>query len=151
MVHAHVKAHQFRIDVTRLRAPQIPGQAGQCPGQGEGGQLVRKSGKTQSAHAVFVDADAGQRPTEGAPQQATQKGVDAQQAGEGEVIKDLFVVQVKPVRIGFEVDVNPVRAAQGFVVKEKIKYHLRKRHGHHDEVNAVRAHHQKTDHQGQQR
>ena len=36
------------------------------------------------------------------------------------------------------------------VIKEKVENHLRKRHGDHDEVNAVGAHHKKTNDQGSQ-
>jgi hypothetical protein len=70
-----------------------------------------------------------------------------QQASQGEVIKHRFALQVEPTGLGLEVDVQPIGAAQYLVVKKQEKHHLGKRHGHHDEINAVGAHHKKADHQ----
>jgi hypothetical protein len=46
-----------------------------------------------------------------------------------------------------EVDVEAVRAAQDLVVEEEVEHHLRERHGDHDEVDAVGAHHEEADDQ----
>ena len=148
-----MKAHQLGVDVAGLHAPEIARQSGQCAGQREGGEFVAKGAKTQCAHAVLVDANARQRPPKRAPEQAAQKEINQQQGAQGEVVQRGFVVQVNKRQAaqrdaGAKVDVQAVGAAQGLVVKEQEEHHLCKRHGDHDEVDAVGAHHKKANHQG---
>jgi len=80
-------------------------------------------------------------------QHAAQEQVDGDQAGQREEIEHALVFQIEQHRIGAEVQEDAVRTAQGLVVEKHIEHHLRKSHGDHDEVDAVRAHHQKTDDQ----
>ena len=154
-VRAHLKPHEFGVDIARLDAPQVARQTGQAASQREGGELVAKGGKTHRPHAVFVDTNAGQRPAKRAPEQPPQKRIDQQHRAQREVIQRALAVQVKrhPAkhrRVGLEVDVKPVRAAQHFVVKKQEKHHLGKGHGDHDEVDAVGANHKKSNHQRRQ-
>ena len=72
MACALMEAHEL-VDEARLHAPQVARQSRQRAGQREGRQLVAEGAEAHGAHAVLVHADAGQRPAEGAEQQAPQE------------------------------------------------------------------------------
>jgi hypothetical protein len=79
------------------------------------------------------------------------KAIGRHQTGQGEPEENPFVFQVEQSGIGLEIEVQAIGAAQRLDVKEQEIHHLRKRHGDHDEVDAVRADDKKADQQGRQR
>ncbi|MNS76029.1 hypothetical protein D3C72_1095650 [compost metagenome] len=145
-------SQQLRRDETVFQREQKARQAGQRGAHHVGGQLVRIRGIAGRAHALFVDADAGQCRAKGRPPQQRQKAPGQRQAGQHEEVERGRVAQVEghPAaqgQLGPEVQVDAVAAAADLGIVEYVVRHLRESQRDHDEVDAAGAQRQRAGHE----
>lgn len=142
-----VPGQELGVHHAVARGDEKARQPGQRARDHEGRELVAVDRKARRAHALLVDADAGQRGAEARAADQRQEAVGERQRGQHEVELHAAVLHVERADGRPHVHVDAVAAAAERGVVEHEEGHLREGQRDHDEVDAARAQAERARHQ----
>jgi hypothetical protein len=134
-----VPAEELGVDEAELRRGEIAGERSEGAGDDEARQLVAEDRVAEGAHAALVDPDPDDDLAEERGEHDAQEEVGRDQQREHEPVEAPRVLEVDEHRVGLQVYVDAVGAAEEPRLRDEGVEHLREGERRHDEVDAARA------------